>query len=93
MAIIEGRQELKINEFFKLSQLGILIAVEGAMLHCAKAIRRSNLWEPESQHDRKQLPTIGKMILEQTSGGKKIEQETIVEVDTWVEDDYQNKLY
>ena len=55
----------------KIPQLGILIAVEGAMLHCAKAIRRSNLWEPESQHDRKQLPTIGKMILEQTTNRTK----------------------
>ena len=27
MAIIEGRQEFKINEFFKFSQLGILIAI------------------------------------------------------------------
>ena len=63
------------------------------MLHCAKAIRRSKLWEPESQHDRKQLPSIGKMILEQTSDGKQIEPETLVEVDTWVEDDYKNKLY
>ena len=77
----------------KIPQLGILIEVEGAMLHCAKAIRRSKLWEPESQHDRKQLPSIGKMILEQTSDGRQIEPETIVEVDTWVEDDYKNKLY
>ena len=27
MAILEGRQELKLKEFFKLSQLGILIAI------------------------------------------------------------------
>jgi uncharacterized membrane protein len=27
MAIIEGRQELKIQEFLRLSQLGILIAI------------------------------------------------------------------
>ena len=27
MAILEGRQEFKIIEFFRLSQLGILIAI------------------------------------------------------------------
>ncbi len=27
MAILEGRQEFKIKEFFKLSQFGILIAI------------------------------------------------------------------
>ena len=27
MAILDGRQEFKIKEFFRLSQLGILIAI------------------------------------------------------------------
>ena len=77
----------------KIPQLGILISVEGAMLHCAKAIRRSKLWENDSKHNRNELPSIGKMILEQTSDGQDIDPETVLEVDTWVEDDYKNKLY
>ncbi len=77
----------------KIPQLGILISVEGAMLHCAKAIRRSKLWENDSKHDRSKLPSIGKMILEQTAGGQSVDPETALEVDRWVEDDYKNKLY
>ena len=77
----------------KAPKMGILITIEEAMLHCAKAIRRSKLWDDESKHDRSELPSIGQIILEQTSEGRSVEPELIKEVDTWVEEDYQNKLY
>ncbi|MCC9620230.1 pyridoxamine 5'-phosphate oxidase family protein [Thalassospira sp. MA62] len=45
----------------------IKIHVEQAFLHCAKALMRSKLWAPETQIERKTLPTLGKMIKDQTS--------------------------
>lgn len=45
----------------------IKVTVEEAFLHCAKSLMRSKLWDPASQIDRKTLPTLGKMIKEQTS--------------------------
>ncbi|NIY77385.1 pyridoxamine 5'-phosphate oxidase family protein [Thalassospira sp. HF15] len=45
----------------------IKIKVEEAFLHCAKALMRSKLWEPETRIERKTLPTLGKMIKDQTS--------------------------
>jgi PPOX class probable FMN-dependent enzyme len=52
----------------KLPLSGILVEVEAAFLHCAKALIRSRLWAPESQIDRKSFPSLGKMISDQIEG-------------------------
>ena len=47
-------------------RLVVEVAVEEAFLHCAKALMRSRLWEPESRQDRGVLPTMGEMLNDQT---------------------------
>ena len=44
----------------------IQVQVEQAYLHCAKAFMRSRLWSPQAQVERSVLPTMGRMISEQT---------------------------
>jgi PPOX class probable FMN-dependent enzyme len=44
----------------------IQVHVEQAYLHCAKAFMRSRLWSPQAQVERSVLPTMGRMISEQT---------------------------
>ena len=44
----------------------IQVQVEQAYLHCAKAFMRSRLWSLEAQVERSVLPTMGRMISEQT---------------------------
>jgi PPOX class probable FMN-dependent enzyme len=44
----------------------IQVQVEQAYLHCAKAFMRSRLWSPQVQVERSVLPTMGRMISEQT---------------------------
>jgi PPOX class probable FMN-dependent enzyme len=44
----------------------IRVRVEQAYLHCAKAFMRSRLWSPQAQVERGVLPTMGRMISEQT---------------------------
>ena len=44
----------------------IQVQVEQAYLHCAKAFMRSRLWSPQAQVARSVLPTMGRMISEQT---------------------------
>ena len=44
----------------------IQVQVEQAYLHCAKAFMRSRLWSPQAQVERSALPTMGRMISEQT---------------------------
>ena len=47
-------------------KLVIRVVVEAAYLHCAKAFMRSRLWSPESRIDRGTMPTLGRMISDQT---------------------------
>ncbi len=53
----------------KAPKSGILIHVDEAFLHCAKALVRSKLWDPSIQIDRKTFPPLGKMIVEQAGQG------------------------
>lgn len=40
----------------------IVVNVEEAFLHCAKAFMRSKLWDPNSQINRTEFPTMGEML-------------------------------
>lgn len=56
-------------------KIGILIRVEEAFLHCAKAINRSRLWDPAQHIDRSKLPSYGDMLADQVAGLTKEESE------------------
>ncbi|MEM7543647.1 MAG: pyridoxamine 5'-phosphate oxidase family protein [Pseudomonadota bacterium] len=78
----------------KTPKVGILVHVEEAYLHCAKAIKRSKLWDPESIQDRTEMPSLGKIILEQTAPPEEPPTEDVVtHVDEVIEDNYKNELY
>ena len=47
-------------------KLVIELTVEQAYLHCAKAFMRSGLWQPQSLRPRSVLPTMGRMLADQT---------------------------
>lgn len=47
-------------------RLVVRVTVQAAYLHCAKAFMRSRLWDPAARADRELLPTIGRMIGDQT---------------------------
>ena len=78
----------------KTPKVGIRVAVEEAFLHCAKAFRRSRLWDEESRQDRRQMPSLGRMILEQTAPpAEPPSEQTIKETDEFVEENYRTELY
>ena len=77
----------------KLPKVGLRVTVEEAYLHCAKALKRSRLWDPAAQRDRKELPSLGQMILEQTSAGASPAPETLSAVDAYIEENYRTELY
>jgi hypothetical protein len=78
----------------KLPKVGIKVQVEEAFLHCAKALKRSKLWDASVQRDRKELPTLGKMILEQTAAaGETPSAELVATVDDYIDENYRNTLY
>jgi PPOX class probable FMN-dependent enzyme len=72
----------------KTPRLGIKVAVEGAHLHCGKAFKRSRLWDQAAQIERKSLPTLGRMVLDQI-GATDIPVEA---ADARIEESYR-KLY
>ena len=71
----------------KLPLSGILVEVEEAFLHCAKALIRSRLWAAESQIDRRSFPTLGEMISDQIEG---LDRDT---VDAQIADSIKKRLY
>lgn len=45
--------------------LAIRVSVDSVYLHCAKALMRSKLWDPEQRIERSQMPTMGEMLRDQ----------------------------
>ena len=46
----------------KVPRLGLLVEVEEAYTQCSKALFRSELWNPERQIDRSELPRSGEIL-------------------------------
>ena len=73
-------------------KLAIVVAVEEAFLHCAKAFRRSKLWSADAQQDRGEMPSLARMIMDQTSDDA-VSQADLDEADASVENDYRDNMY
>jgi len=76
----------------KAPKVGILITVEEVFLHCAKALKRSKLWGPDYRQDRSQMPSIARIILEQTCEAG-VDEAEARKADQDVEGDYKTGLY
>ena len=57
----------------KPAKLAIVVEIREAFLHCAKAFRRSRLWDPAALAPKGTLPSIARMIGDQ----KKLDDETV----------------
>ncbi len=57
----------------------LVVSVREAYLHCAKALMRARLWEPDAQVPRDALPTMGEMLRDQIGSTEEPEsQEAMV---------------
>jgi len=65
----EIRTDAELRESFrtdaKLPLSVLVIHVQRAYLHCAKALMRSKLWCEDAKLERAVLPTLGEMLKEQ----------------------------
>ena len=59
-----------MEEFGKLPRAVLSIAVHEAYFHCGKALMRSKLWSPDTRVERAAVPSISKVIHEQTGLGE-----------------------
>ena len=65
----------------------IVVHVEEAFLHCAKALVRSDLWNPDNFVDRGSFPSLGKILADQ------IEDLDAAEADATIRESLKNRLY
>jgi uncharacterized protein len=75
----------------KTPKVGVVVKVEEAFIHCAKALKRSRLWHQDAQVDRAAMPSIARIILEQVDGT--VDEAAASEADVYVEENYRNEMY
>jgi PPOX class probable FMN-dependent enzyme len=73
----------------KVPALGIGVEVEEAFIHCAKAFKRSGLWEAERWPDLSGLASPATMLHDQT----RPPGATVADVERALQDSYTNRLY
>ena len=73
----------------KAPQLAIVVEVEEAFAHCAKAFIRSHLWEPERWADPSCLPSISRMVFDHA----RPEGISLEEIEAQTAEAYKNRLY
>lgn len=82
-------ESMQVNN--RLPTLAIVVQVREVFLHCAKALRRSRIWDPAHHQDRNQMPSLIKMILDETTGAPG--EEEMREIDAGLEEDYKQTMY
>ncbi|RLQ96200.1 MSMEG_1061 family FMN-dependent PPOX-type flavoprotein [Falsibacillus albus] len=78
---------MKVQE--KKPLLAIAIEPEESFIHCAKALKRSKIWEGSSWLDRDQLPTAAKIMASHINSPDKTEEH----IRQKLEESYQKRLY
>ena len=73
----------------KLPLTVLVIHVEKAYLHCAKALMRSHLWDESAQLERGALSTANEILRDQSGGGA----EEALESQEAMEQRYKGSLY
>lgn len=72
----------------KRPALAVGVEVEECFLHCAKAFKRSRLWEPAGWPDPSAVASMARMLVDQTRPGISVE-----EMERHLEDGYRAGLY
>lgn len=76
----------------RTSTTAIVVRVDEAFLHCAKAFRRAKLWDLAERQDRKEMPSLMNMMLDQTTGVPK-NAEDMKALDDRLEAGYRKSMY
>ncbi len=76
----------------RIPKLAIVVKVDEVFMHCAKAFRRSHLWDPAHLQVRSEMPSLIKIILDETTGAPRDGRE-MQKMDEQLEQDYRRTLY
>ena len=78
----------------KAPRIGISVTIDEIFFHCAKALKRSYLWTDQNRISKSEMPTLARIILDQTSSGGQCEDETaVVETEKDIQEGYIKELY
>lgn len=69
--------------------LGIGVKIEECYIHCAKAFKRSKLWEPGSWMENGELPAAARILFEHA----KLPNTTELSIKNGLEESYSKRLY
>ncbi len=81
---------LAVND--RMPTVAIVVTIKEVFIHCAKAFRRAKLWDPGQRQERSQMPSLLKIILDQTTGAPD-DPEEMIKIDAGLEVSYQNSMY
>lgn len=82
-------ETMSVND--RVPKLAIVVRVSEVFMHCAKAFRRSQLWNPDHFQDRREMPSLSKIILDQTTGAPADEE--MRRIDDDLEAEYRKTMY
>ena len=72
----------------KVPKLAIRIDIEQVFFHCAKALKRSKLWHPDTPIARTDFPSYGHIVRDQRRP-----DEAVGDVEDLIEKNYREELY
>lgn len=73
----------------KLPKLVLVIHVEEAYGHCAKAILRSKLWDNQAQRSPEEAPSLADLMMHH----RKISDEEVARIDHTIQQDLNDSMY
>ncbi len=76
----------------RVPRVAIVVRVDEVFIHCAKAFRRSRLWDPATFQDRSEMPSLMKIMLDQT-GNAPDDPDALAQLDQHLEERYRETMY
>ena len=76
----------------RVPTVAIVVTVDEVFIHCAKAFRRSKLWDSSQHQDRKEMPSLVEIIRDQTAAPV-VDPEQMNKMDADLEADFQRTMY
>jgi len=76
----------------RIPKVAIVVHVNEVFIHCAKAFRRSKLWDQGQHQNRSDVPSLMGIILDQTTG-KPVDPAEMEKIDAGLEEEYRKTMY
>ena len=70
-----------------MPRTGLVVTVKEVYYHCAKALMRAKLWDPSRQIERKEFPSLGRILADQIAGTD------VAQTEQTVAEGYRDRLY